>query len=246
MHSEAFAPAGQSERLSRMRSQMQGGAGSAVPHDPSLPRAVAPSEPPETPDGGRDHPRRRRWPVVVLAIALVLALAGGVYTVLLARAWEERASELDVLARDLGEELAETRGDLEETQGTLALVERQLDGAQEQIHELADSLARTGDDREVQRQVLEYQTELFTAAAGVTGTMSQCISDQNDYVTALEEEYVRVRDLAAEDSEDDEDSEDETPAVSPADLAALRQAWMDTCQEAADAHADLRNRLGDS
>src|SRR5690606_8825244 len=105
---------------------------------------------------------------------LVLALGAGGYLLAVARAWEERAEEVDGIARDLGAELAAARGDLEETQGTLALVERQLEGAQEQIHELADTVARTGDDREVQRQVNEYQAELFAAAAGVTGTMSQC------------------------------------------------------------------------
>lgn len=230
-----------------MTSQIQGGAGHAMPHDPSVSASGTPSEPPEEPGGGRGHPRQRRWPVVVLVIALVLALGAGVYSALLARAWEERAGEVDVVARGLGEELAETRGELEETQGTLALVERQLDGAQEQIHELADAVARTGDDREVQRQVAEYQTELFNAAAGVTGTMSQCISDQYDYVEALEEEYVRVRDLAAEDEDEDEDSEEtSSPDAPPTNLAPLRQALTTSCQEAADAHADLRQRLGDS
>lgn len=231
-----------------MTSQIQGGAGHAMPHDPSVSASGTPSEPPEEPGGGQGHPRQRRWPVVVLVIALVLALGAGVYSALLARAWEERAGEVDGVARGLGAELAETRGELEETRGTLASVEQQLDGAQEQIHELADAVARTGDDREVQRQVLEYQTELFDAAAGVTGAMSQCISDQYDYIEALEEEYVRVRDLAAEDEDEEEDSEEETssPEASPADLAPLRQALMSSCQEAADAHADLRQRLGDS
>ena len=44
-------------------------------------------------------------------------------------------------------------------------MESQLDAAQQQIHEIAGTAAQFGDDLEVQRQVAEYQAELFAAWA---------------------------------------------------------------------------------
>lgn len=201
------------------------------------------------PTRGRDH---RRWPLVLLAVLLVLVLAGGVYLALLARAWEERTSQVDAIARELGAELAESQAELEETQGTLALVESQLDGAQQQIHELADTAAQFGDDREIQRQVAEYQAELFGAATAVTGTMGECISAQTEYTLALEDELSRavtlLRTLQQEDEEDpDEQEEQPAPDTSESpDLVGLREEVVDSCQAAAEAHSGLQQRLGDT
>jgi len=245
LHTGTFVPAGQSERLSRMSSQTQHQPGA---HPPSLPAASAPSAPgsgTRTSRRGRNHRRRL---TVVLAVALVLAVGGLVYVGLLARAWADHADSLDATARELGTELAETRGELEESQGTLALVESQLDGAQDQIHELANTVAQTGDDREVQRQMTEYQAELFTAASGVTGTMASCITDQQDYVLALEEELVRERSTPP--PSDDEDATEEPSAAAEEDerpdLPALREALVESCEAAAEAQEDLQRRLGDS
>lgn len=208
---------------------------------------ATPTDPPV--QYGRTH---RRWPVVVLAILLVLTVAGGVYVTTLAQAWQDRAAEVDAIARDLGGDLAETRAELEETQGTLALVESQLDGAQEQIHELANTAAQFGDDREIQRQVVEYQAELFDAATGVTGTMGECISAQTEYTLALEEELGRTVELLREQDADEEPTPDadEEPDVEdePAGpgLQDLRNEVVDACQAAAEAHESLQQRLGDS
>lgn len=210
----------------------------SVPAD--FPRDEGAAEPPR----GRDHRRRGRWAIVLLAVALVLALGAGGYLLAVARAWEERAEEVDGIARDLGAELAAARGDLEETQGTLALVERQLEGAQEQIHELADTVARTGDDREVQRQVNEYQAELFAAAAGVTGTMAQCINDQQAYVVAIEGELTRR--IQAERAQEEESPSPQPEPTDPPDLPALRETLVASCEAASAAHEDLTRRLSDS
>jgi len=247
LHAGTFVPAGQSERLSDMRSRTQSQQGSAPATDPTLsadsvdstrPATAAPAGP-----GGRDH--RRRWPVVLLVLALVVALGGGLYLAHNTRAWSDRATELDAVARALGTELAETRAELEETQGTLALVETQLDGAQDQIHELADTVAQTGDDREIQRQVAEYQGELFAAATGVTGTMGQCISSQSEYTLALEDELVRVQAILRADGE--EPTEEPSPTATPEsrpDLNAMRRGVVDVCEAAANAHESLQQRLG--
>lgn len=242
MHTGTFVPVGQSERLSRMTSSMHGDEGATSASSVSVPAEFPPGPPPSPAPRGADHRPRRRWVVPVLAVALVLALGASGYLLVLARAWQDRAAEVDDVARDLGAELAEARTDLEETRGTLALVETQLEGAQEQIHELADTVAQTGDDREIQRQVAEYQGELFAAAAGVTGTMAGCISDQQDYVLALEGELTRRA-----------QAEQATPSPTPTadaeeqpDLRALRAALVTSCQEAAEAHEDLTRRLSDS
>lgn len=245
MHTGTYVPVGQSERLARMSSRTHGDQGT-----PTTPSVSVPADfPPDTgsapaPRGG-DHRRRRRWTVPVLVVALVLALAAGGYLFAVARAWEDRAEEVDGVARDLGAELASAQADLEETRGTLALVETQLEGAQEQIHELADTVAQSGDDREVQRQVLEYQTELFAAAAGVTGTMAGCISDQQDYVVALEGELNRRIQAERAQEEESPSPAQPDPGDQP-DLPALRDALITSCQAAAEAHEDLTRRMSDS
>ncbi|PYF99795.1 hypothetical protein SAMN05216184_10538 [Georgenia satyanarayanai] len=213
--------------------------------------APVPSVPAEFPvaadqgerDGGRDH--RRRWPVVVLAVALVLALAAAGYLLALARAWEDRAVALEGTSRDLGAELGQVRADLEESRGTLALVESQLEVAQEQIHELADAVAQTGDDREVQRQVAEYQRQLSANAAAVAGAMDECIAGQEDLITHLEEEARPAPSASpsASDSEDAEDA-DEEPGEPEVDLAALREQVTGLCARAEEAHTSLEEEVG--
>ncbi|WP_454084735.1 hypothetical protein [Georgenia sp. Marseille-Q6866] len=198
-------------------------------------------------DGARDH-RRRRWVVPVLAVALVLAVAAAGYLLALARAWEDRAVTLEETSRELGGELGQVRADLEESRSTLALVESQLEVAQEQIHELADAVAQTGDDREVQRQVAEYQAQLSANAAAVAGTMDECIAGQEDLITHLEEAARPTPSPTPSPSasaSDDEDADDEEPAEPKVDLAALREEVAGRCALADEAHTSLQERLDD-
>ncbi|MBD8063840.1 hypothetical protein [Oceanitalea stevensii] len=219
--------------------------------------APVPSVPAEFPavvgqeeqDGARDH-GRRRWVVPVLAVALVLSLAAAGYLLALARAWEDRAGTLEETARDLGGELGQARADLEESRSTLALVESQLEVAQGQIHELADAVAQTGDDREVQRQVAEYQAQLSANAAAVAGAMDECIAGQEDLITHLEEAArptpSPTPSASASAGEDaDADADDEEPEAPEVDVAALREEVAGRCALAEEAHTSLQERLDD-
>lgn len=141
-----------------------------------------------SPEGNRPRRSRRRWPVVVLTLLLVLALAAGGYLLVLAQAWSDRAAELDSVARGLGTELARTRADLAESANALATTQEQLAGAQQRITELADTVAQTGDDREVQRQVAAYQARISAAAAAVALAMDDCIEGQEQLIVYLDDE----------------------------------------------------------
>ncbi len=214
---------------------------------PSVPAEFPAAPGREDRDGAGDH-RPRRWVVVVLAVALVLALAAAGYLLALARAWEDRAAALEGTSQDLGGELGQVRADLEESRSTLALVESQLEVAQEQIHELADAVAQTGDDREVQRQVAEYQAQLSANAAAVAGAMDECIAGQENLITHLEEAARPAptpTPSASDDADAEDDAEDEEPGEPEVDLAALRQEVTGRCALAEEAHSGLQERLGD-
>ncbi len=212
---------------------------------PSVPADFPPDRPPaEAPQSGRTHGRRSRWVVITLAVALVLALGAGGYLLNLSRAWQERAEALEGTAHDLGGELGQVRAELEESRSTLALVESQLDGAQEQIHELADTVAQTGDDREVQRQVAEYQGQVSAAATAVAEAMDQCIASQQALITHLEE-AARPAPTATPSATPDATAEPEDAEEPAVDVAALREDTARLCQLADDANASLQERLGE-
>lgn len=211
-----------------------------------------PGHPPAGDEQPHSRPRRRRWVAVVLTVLLLLALGGGAYLLVLSQRWEDRADALDGTARDLGAELAQTRAELEESASTLALVESQLDGAQDQIHELADAVAQTGDDREVQRQVANYQEEVSAAATAVADAMDQCIAAQEELIGVLEEAATTLSEQAA--APEPEPTETPSGDESPPPRMTLNQEMLDEyrgevtefCQAATDANDNLQSRLEDS
>lgn len=226
-----------------MRSRTHRDQGPETAPVPSVPADLPAASDRDERDGGRDH-RRRRWPVVVLAVALILALASAGYLLALARAWEDRAVALEGTSRDLGGELGQVRADLEESRSTLALVESQLEVAQDQIHELADAVAQTGDDREVQRQVAEYQRQLSANAAAVAGVMDECIAGQEDLIEHLEEAAQPAPSPSPSASDADADDADEEPAAPAVDLAAMRERVTGLCAQAEEAHTSLQEEVG--
>ncbi|MEE6274083.1 hypothetical protein [Georgenia wangjunii] len=174
--------------------------------------------PPDGPVTGR---ARRRWPVVVLAVLLVLALGTGAYLLVLAREWSERAGELDSVAQGLGAELVQVKADLAESANALTTTQDQLTNAQERIAELADAVAQTGDDREVQRQVAAYQARISAAAATVARAMEDCVQGQEQLIVYL----------------DDRESYD------PAQLAEYRTQVSSFCAAAIEANDELQRQV---
>lgn len=134
--------------------------------------------------------RRRRWPQrVAVVLLLLLAAALGAATWYLhgtTRAWEERAGEYLEDARGLGSEVASGRAELADTEAELAAVREQLGTAQARIVELADEKAQLGDDREVQRQLVDYQQRVSEAAGQVALALDQCVQGQQQLIGYLQ------------------------------------------------------------
>lgn len=180
----------------------------------------------------------RRWPVVVLSALLVLALAAGVYFLVLARAWSDQATRSEEQARDLGQDLARSRASLDTAEADAASLEDQLDDAQQRVTELADEVAQTGDDREVQRQVAEYEAEISEAARSVANLLQQCIAGQQELISHLEERAEGNETPA----DDDESEEDEEPPEDE-ELTELRDEVDGFCQQALEANDELTTQL---
>ncbi|WP_282945398.1 hypothetical protein [Cellulomonas endometrii] len=187
---------------------------------------VRPAEPARPP---HDHahvapapPRRRRpWAVVVLSVLLVLVTALSAYLWVRTVRYEEYAQDVEDQARTIGTELATLRTEHEGTVGELAAVNDQLATAQTRITELADEKAQVGDDREVQRQLVDYQQRVSQAAANVASALSTCIEAQNQLITYLED----------------------AAAYDPADLARFKGDVQGVCAVATEANTELQRQL---
>lgn len=183
------------------------------PYVSDVPAGPAPQAP--RPD------RRRRWPVPVLAVLLVLTLAGGAYLGILARAWAQRSADLEAVAVDLGTQLGQTQADLDQARSELAVVSDQLDVAHQRITELADEKAQAGDDREIQRQLADYQARVSQAATSVASALEECVHGQERLIAYLEE----------------------ADAYDPADLARFESEVATFCAAATQANADLQEEI---
>lgn len=121
----------------------------------------------------------------LVLLALVLA-ASTVHLYRTSTAWEQRAEAYLGDARDLGEDLAGTRAALAGTESELEGVRAQLATAQARIVELADEKAQIGDDREVQRQLVDYQQRVSEAAGQVALALDQCVQGQQELIGYLQ------------------------------------------------------------
>jgi signal transduction histidine kinase len=204
------------------------GTGSTAIHPDDADRAgPGPDEPPQ----GHDHAhladppaprhRRRPWAVVVLSVLLVLVTALSAYLWVRTVRYEEYAQDIEDQARAIGTELATLRTEHEGTVGELAAVNDQLATAQTRITELADEKAQVGDDREVQRQLVDYQQRVSQAAANVASALSTCIDAQNQLITYLEN----------------------SAAYDPTDLARFKGDVQNVCAVATEANTELQRQL---
>ena len=184
------------------------------------------------PRGWEDEPVRRRpggaarralGVVVLVLLVLALLVAGGTAAQLYRTtvAWEDRADHYLATSLGLGEDLAGARAELEGVRAELDAVRTQLDTAQARIVELADEKARVTDDREVQRQLVDYQERVNEAAGRVALALDQCVQGQNQLIGYLE-------------------------AAAQYDPAELNQYGLDVqalCQAATDANSALQREL---
>ncbi|QZN87545.1 hypothetical protein K5O09_11245 [Cellulomonas sp. C5510] len=159
--------------------------------------------------------------MVALAVLLAAALALAAVLWLRVVSWQEYAAQVEDRGRDVGAELATLRAQHEGTLGELAAVADQLATAQERIVQLADEKAQVGDDREVQRQLVDYQARVSQAAANVASALSTCIDAQNQLITYLED----------------------AESYDPADLERFQGDVQGVCAAATDANTELQRQL---
>lgn len=164
---------------------------------------------------------RRRWPVVTLTVLLLVSLGVAGYLYAAATAWEQRAQDLETTARGIGIDLAEIAQERDETVQTLTAAQDELRQADEQLAELADAVAQTGDDREVQRQMANYQAQLSAAASNVAQALESCIQGQDQVIGYL----------------------DEIDAWDAESLASFREQVSTYCEQATDAYEQLQTQI---
>jgi len=168
------------------------------------------------------HPRRRRpWGLVVVSLFLVAALALGGYLWTTTRGYQDLAASTEDQARLIGAELATTRTSLDGVTAELAAVRAQLATAQARITTLADEKAQIGDDREAQRQLVDYQQRVSVAAGTVASALDRCIQGQNQLI-----EYLK-----------------NASAYAPADLTTFESEVDGLCQSATAANQALQDEL---
>lgn len=168
-----------------------------------------------------DRPRRRPWALVVVSAVLVLALALAGYLWTMTRAYQERAAWGENQARAIGADLATTRAELEGTTTELEGVRAQLDAAQTRITALADEKAQVGDDREAQRQLVDYQERVSEAAGTVASALERCVQGQKQLIGYLKN----------------------AAAYDPAQLAQFGTEVDGLCQSATEANQSLQDEL---
>jgi hypothetical protein len=165
--------------------------------------------------------RRRPWAVIVLSVLLVLVTALSAYLWIRTVRYEDYAQGIEDQARAIGTDLTALREEHEGTVGELAAVNDQLATAQARITELADEKAQIGDDREIQRQLVDYQERVSQAAANVASALSTCIDGQNQLIGYLEN----------------------SAAYDPTDLQRFKDDVTRVCGIATDANTQLQQEL---
>ncbi|MCL3860095.1 hypothetical protein M1R94_03650 [Actinotalea sp. K2] len=131
--------------------------------------------------------RRRRRAGVALLVLLVLALGSlSTYLYLTTEAWQEHAERYLATAEELGEEVWATQASLDGARAELEAVREQLRTAQGRIITLADEKAQIGDDREIARQLSDYQARVTDAAGRVALALDECVQGQQMLIGYLE------------------------------------------------------------
>lgn len=165
--------------------------------------------------------RRRPWAVVILSILLVAVTALSAYLWVRTVRYERYADDIEAQARVIGTELATLRSEHEGTVAELAAVNDQLATAQSRITELADEKAQVGDDREVQRQLVDYQERVSQAAANVASALSTCIDAQDQLIDYL----------------------GDAASYDPEDLDRFKGEVQGVCATATEANTELQRQL---
>lgn len=165
--------------------------------------------------------RRLRIIAVVLAVLLVAVSALAAFFWIRSDRWAAYADQVEQDAGVIGEDLTVLRAQHEETVAELGRVQEQLAASQQRVTELAAEKAEVGDDREAQRQLVDYQERISAAAGTVATSLTECINRQQELVGYL----------------------DNAAAYDPADLERFREQVDSLCASAATANDALQQEL---
>jgi len=169
----------------------------------------------------RTSDRVRRGLLLGSSALLVVLLALSIYLWSTARAYQDRAAWTERQARTIGAALTTTRSELEGATAELAAVRAQLATAQTRITALADEKAQVGDDREAQRQLVDYQQRVSRAAGTVASALERCVQGQETLIGYL----------------------GNPTAYDPAQLATYGEQVKGLCTSATDANKSLQDEL---
>jgi hypothetical protein len=194
------------------------GAPEPADRDPETTAGAAP-----TPADPAPRRRRRRWLVALLVVLLVAALGAAGYLYATTRAYAERLQWTEQQARAIGADLTLTRSELDGARAEIEALQGQLTTAQERITALADEKAQIGDDREAQRQLLDYQARVSEAAGTVASALDRCVQGQDQLIAYLED----------------------AESYDPAQLTRFGSDVEALCQSASDANEALQSELAD-
>lgn len=128
-------------------------------------------------------PRRRRWPVVLLAGLLVLATGAAVAAVLVAvdqreaaAAWQERAVALERQRDEVADDRAAVAEQLEDAVASLATSETDVAQLEDRVRALAEEKARAEDTATTVSVERDVFVELSEIIAEATGALDSCVT----------------------------------------------------------------------
>lgn len=165
--------------------------------------------------------RRPRALTAALIVLLVAVSALAAYLWVRGDRWADYAEHVESDARTIGGDLAQLRTDHAGTVAELQTVQEQLTASQQRVTELAAEKAEVGDDREAQRQLVDYQERISAAAGTVATSLNECITRQQELLGYL----------------------DNPEAYDPADVTRFRGEVDALCASASAANTSLQQEL---
>ncbi len=165
--------------------------------------------------------RRLRVIAIVLAVLLVGACALAAFFWVRSDRWAAYADQVEADGGVIGADLARLRVEHEGTVAELTTVQEQLAASQQRVTELAAEKAEVGDDREAQRQLVDYQERISAAAGSVATSLNECINRQQELLGYL----------------------DNAAAYDPADVTRFREQVDALCASASTANDSLQQEL---